>query len=70
MWFAAVGAFLIVAAVLGPRFGFTLYTGGRPGVKGRVDNSLYGRITTWIAGLALIVLGLWGDSLKFLWPGR
>ena len=49
MWFAVIGAVLTVAAIRGPRFGGTFYSGGRLGVKGQADHSLYGRVATGVS---------------------
>jgi hypothetical protein len=58
MWFAVIGAVLIIGAVLGPRFGVTFYSSGRPGGKGQTDNSLNARIATGVIGGILILFGL------------
>jgi hypothetical protein len=58
MWFTGIGALLVVGALLGPRFGINFYTGGRPGAKGQVDNSVYSRVATGVIGATLIIFGL------------
>lgn len=58
MWFATIGALLVVAALLGSRFGVNFYTSGRPGVKGEVENKLYRRIATGVIGAVLVLFSL------------
>ena len=58
MWLATIGALLVVAALLGPRFGVNFYTSGRPGVKGEVENNLYRRVATVLIGVVLVLFGL------------
>jgi hypothetical protein len=58
MWFAIIGALLVVAALLGPRLGANFYTSGRPGVKGEVENNLYRRVATGVIGVVLVLFGL------------
>jgi hypothetical protein len=59
MWFSLIGFLLLVASILGPRFGFNLYSGGAPGTtRGKVDNSLASRVGTGLIGLVLIIWGM------------
>jgi hypothetical protein len=52
-----VGSFLLLAAIVAPRFGINLHR-GRPGMRGRIDNSLPSRLAAAIIGLLSIWFGL------------
>jgi hypothetical protein len=57
MWFATIGALMILASLLAPRFRVNLYHSNWPGRPGRKDNSLYNRVVTALIGVLLILFG-------------
>lgn len=64
MWAATIGALMILASLLAPRFRINLYHSNWPSRFGRMDNSLGNRFVTAVIGALLILFGFSDYSPK------